>query len=330
MTLFFFLPLLFVYFINLLALFIAFNRLRKGLNRSFLPRLKILVSSAIHVFVLVLYWLIFFSIYGWAFANRDNRTYNGGLFAMVNFIFASKGFSSFLIWILTTDHKNLKNFNAEEKVEDNVALREEVLSFATAGIRNTARAGPTLTAEHTVLARKPQQTGGKDTAALTTLVTPLFFIRFVLGEAEELAAIETIVSSKRRSVDDNFSRTTVSSTPATMLSRVSTRLSSPQRLSQRATIVTNRTDSGPFSSSNQRPFQNSGSSSGRADSSSDRDYDEEEGERSETSEREAERKRKEEEEEEERKREEESDYHRRSSDMIDASETYEGNRKKGK
>jgi hypothetical protein len=228
MTIFFFVPLNVVYFINVFALIIAYTRLRKGLNRSFLPRLKILVSGAVHVFVLILFWFFFFLTYGWAFYNRDNRTYNGGMFACVNCIMASKGFSVFITWILTTNKQTLKNLDGEEeKIEDNVALREEVLTFATAGIRSTARAGPTVSAEKQVLVRRPQTASrpsamrrstdpssvdSKDNS--TTVVTPYFFLKFMLGQAEEFTAIEALVSNKRRSVDDNFQRQTVASHPS--------------------------------------------------------------------------------------------------------------------
>jgi hypothetical protein len=230
MTIFFFVPLNVVYFINLFALIIAYTRLRKGLNRSFLPRLKILVSGAVHVFVLILFWFFFFLTYGWAFYNRDNRTYNGGMFACVNCILASKGFSVFITWILTTNKQTLKNLEGEEeKIEDNVALREEVLTFATAGIRSTARAGPTVSAEKQVLVRRPQTASrpsamrrstdpssvdSKDNTNSTTVVTPYFFLKFMLGQAEEFTAIEALVSNKRRSVDDNFQRQTVASHPS--------------------------------------------------------------------------------------------------------------------
>lgn len=126
MTIFFFVPLNVIYVVNLLALLLAFNRLRKGLNRSFLPRLKMLVSSSITVLVLILYWLLFFVTYGWAFYNRRNTTYEGGLVSVLTCLMASKGFSCLITWILTTNSLNLKNLDGdEEKLEENVALREE-------------------------------------------------------------------------------------------------------------------------------------------------------------------------------------------------------------
>jgi hypothetical protein len=187
MTVFFFVPLNLIYIINLIVLFIAYNRLRKGLTRSFLPRLKLLVSSTVHVFVLVLFWLIFFIIYGSAFYNRDYAGYNGNLSALVNSVIASKGFSSFMIWLLATETEASDNSGTEQesdeqkvKAQDNVALREELLSFATAGIRSTARAGPTVTPSKAMIVRRPQQ-AHENTSNMKNMITPYFFIKFIFS-----------------------------------------------------------------------------------------------------------------------------------------------------
>jgi hypothetical protein len=251
MTIFFFVPLNVVYGINLLALFIAYSRLRKGLNRSFLPRLKILVSSAVHVFVLMLFWFFFLMTYAWAFYNRANRTYNGGMFAMVNCIIASKGVSCFVTWILTTHDQNMKNFVGEEgKVEDNIALREEVLNFATAGIRSTARAGPTVTPDKVVLVRRPQMSSADSQS--NNVVTPYFFLKFMLGESHEFATIENIISNKRRSVDDHFVRQTVSNQSLAQAQAPRPSSDASARFSQRATLPSGSRES----IMDRKPFEN--------------------------------------------------------------------------
>lgn len=58
----FFIPLLFIYSVCSVSLVLAYARLRRGISRTFLPRMKLLVTNTANVIVLILYWfvLIFF------------------------------------------------------------------------------------------------------------------------------------------------------------------------------------------------------------------------------------------------------------------------------
>jgi len=112
MWLLFFTPLLIVYTICVISLIIAYRRLRRGLTKSFLPRLTFLVNNTVNVFILILYWLIFLFTYVWAFFNRYDESYNGGVVAVLYFLLASKGFASLIIFTIAADddHQSLDIF----------------------------------------------------------------------------------------------------------------------------------------------------------------------------------------------------------------------------
>ena len=196
----FFIPLLFIYTVCTGSLVIAYVRLRRGITRTFLPRMKLLVTNTANVIVLILYWFFLVLIYSWAFFARYNPMYNSYLTDVLSFIFASKGFSALIVWILISDN----TFKAgDETIDANKALREEVLNFATAGIRSSARAGPRMSKDRRAVTRVPQQAAN---SGPKTKITPSFFLKFILGQHEEVAAVQKMISNKRRSVHESFKR----------------------------------------------------------------------------------------------------------------------------
>jgi hypothetical protein len=171
---------------------------------------------------------------------------------------ASKGCSALLVWILTGNNSQLglttaskktdgNEDNIAETVDANKALREEVLNFATAGIRSSARAGAKATPDRKMITRRPQQHESADSGAFENLINPMFFVRFVLGYTDELTALEELVGNKQRSVNETFMRQTTTIQPSPNSSHLRTRTPSTastvnngvdgMRLSQRPTIV---------------------------------------------------------------------------------------------
>jgi hypothetical protein len=138
---FFFVPLLLVYSFGLLSLWVAYNRLRSGLTKSFLPRLQLLVNSTTNVFALTLFWLVFIVIYALAFFFRDDQHVNELFWDVLNFTVGSKGFCCLVVWMTVNSRDTIMNDDKEENIDANKSLREEVLQYATAGIRSAARAG---------------------------------------------------------------------------------------------------------------------------------------------------------------------------------------------
>lgn len=229
-------------------------RLRKGVTRSFLPRMRLLLMNAVNLIVHMLYWAVFVLFYSWTFWTRsqfkadENMPTNN----IIHFVMGSKGFSALLVWILTADNTQL-GFAAQNKKTDgdevaetidaNKALREEVLSFATAGIRSSARAGAKVTPDRKMITRRPQQHDSSDANDFKSLINPMFFLRFILGYTDELTALEELVANKQRSVNENFQRQTVTISPnATSVSLRNRGLSASfsednMRFSQRPTVV---------------------------------------------------------------------------------------------
>jgi hypothetical protein len=234
----FVMPLLFVYVFCVLTIVYAFLRLQRGLTRSFLPRLRLLVANTANVVVLSFYWSCFFLIYAWTFFTRhDIGSFNSTLFNILTFTIGSKGVASLISWIFVTDAIAFLKTDAEsETVDANKALREEVLSFATAGIRSTARAGSSITPEQPVIRRRPI------VIAHTTKnnkINGYFFIRFMMGETEEVAAIREMANQKRRSLNSSFVRYSSLHQPTDQPSISEQQsVSHPNaRLSQRATVI---------------------------------------------------------------------------------------------
>lgn len=138
---YFFVPLLVIYMVCLFSLITAYLRLRRGVTRSFLPRMRLLIMNTVNLVVHMLYWTVFVMFYMWTFWSKDqfkadnNQPTNNILY----FVMGSKGCSALLVWILTANNSQLgltakvnssSNSNNEENVNEtidaNKALREEV------------------------------------------------------------------------------------------------------------------------------------------------------------------------------------------------------------
>lgn len=259
---YFFVPLLLIYMVCLSSLIVAYMRLRRGVTRSFLPRMRLLIMNTVNLVVHMLYWAVFVLFYAWTFWTKSQ--FKSGASQPTNniiyFVMGSKGCSALLVWILTANNSHLGLTTQKEKSDDenisetidaNKALREEVLSFATAGIRSSARAGAKLTPDRKMITRRPQQHESTGSEAFRELINPGFFLRFILGYTDELRELEELVANKQRSVNETFMRqtVTVSSTSASVHVRNRTASSvsvvdssgrETSRLSQRPTVVSGK------------------------------------------------------------------------------------------
>jgi hypothetical protein len=114
-----------------------------------------------------------------------------------------------------------------------------VLSLATAGIRSSAKDGTNLTIDATLTVRRPITIA--QTHKEKSFINPYFFIRFMLGETEEIRKVREMVSSKRRSINSSFTRSSMPD-PANSsfiggFGEGTNRLSETHRLSQRPTVL---------------------------------------------------------------------------------------------
>jgi len=105
------------------------------------------------------------------------------------------------VYIIVVDMNFKLSKETQENVEANIALREEVLNFATAGIRSSTREAHKAKPERLKISRRPKRTACDDSSKL---ITPLFFFRFVLGLPMEVAAVEKLINENSRRVNSNF------------------------------------------------------------------------------------------------------------------------------
>jgi hypothetical protein len=239
----FFLPLFLVYLFCSLMVVLAYFRLRKGLSQSFLPRVKLLITSITNIVVLMLYWGLAMFMYGITFVLRGDVYDSNNTFKVLMLFIASKAFSSLVVWINQTDylHPKKDEDNAtNDSVDANEALREEVLSFATAGIRSTSRR-EIINPDIPFLKRKPFLADFKE----NTLITPGFFFRLLFDhDGDGLKAIQTMMEQNKRQMktvggDEEYQRLVGQST-------VSVSVADGTRLSQRQTLPSNSLTHNPL------------------------------------------------------------------------------------
>lgn len=222
----FFVPLIVIYIICVIILNFSYAKLKKGISRTFLPRMKLLVTNTVNMLSQLLYWFIVALFYIMTSVSVGS-SHGSMLNKVLLFIIATKGFSSLFVWIIVGEHSYESKLEQEQTVDANQALREEVLQFATGGIRSAGRDGSKVTSDRKFIKRVPQKTNGNPTTK--RMITPYFFMRFLLGLEEESKAIEDMVSCNRRSVNDSFDSQTLKREKFSI---------GTERLSQRATVPT--------------------------------------------------------------------------------------------
>lgn len=145
-----YIPVLVTYVFALVTLVVAFERLRQGIPQTILHRMKAFVLNSINAITYLVYWLITGVIYSAMFGScapgdiTVNYIAAHNMLHLLIFLIASKGLWSIIVWILTVDvsfgptgDKGEEN-DAEDRLDLNSALRQEVLTFATKGIRHCA------------------------------------------------------------------------------------------------------------------------------------------------------------------------------------------------
>lgn len=136
--LFLYIPLFVVYCYAVRVIWGAYNNLKKGISKTFQHRVKVLVLNSINIGIYVLYWFVLFLFYFWAyFFASDNRALARGFWKLLWFFLSSKGFADLLVFIFISDDE-VKNDDEATAVDFNAALRQEVLHYATTGIRECA------------------------------------------------------------------------------------------------------------------------------------------------------------------------------------------------
>ncbi len=147
----FFVPVFVIYILCVLSLYLAYVRLKLGVTKTFLPRMKLLITNTTNMFILIFYWFFICIFYTLAYATQ-NSDFN----RIVMFLLSSKGFSALFVYIIVIDMNLKLTKENQENVEANTALREEVLNFATAGIRSSTREAHKAKPERHKVSRRPK------------------------------------------------------------------------------------------------------------------------------------------------------------------------------
>jgi hypothetical protein len=193
----FYMPLFLIYVSALAILVSSFMRLRHGISRTFIHRLKALIVNTVNVLVSSFYWLLVMFMLGLSKSSGNNMS-NGRLYKVTAYFLASKGITCVIVWILTSDVRLDKNdLHDDEGVALNMALRQEVLYYATKGIQSSVDIKYTGYSDQTIVVFKLNKNPELNTQSNT--LSPRFFIRLLLGYKEEKEIISHLMEQTEES-----------------------------------------------------------------------------------------------------------------------------------
>jgi hypothetical protein len=173
---FLYIPLIIVYVYCIRVLFGAYSHLSKGISKTFQHRVRVLVMNSLNIGIYMAYWAVlgFFYALAYGFSN-SSPTLSRWFWRVVMFIISSKGFADWLVFILVSDANVLTSDHATESLDFNGALRQEVLHYATTGIREcAARKSPTPTKRKLVLLMTQKNTPLTNILTLQHLIALVF------------------------------------------------------------------------------------------------------------------------------------------------------------
>mmetsp|Transcript_1142 Transcript_1142/g.998 ORF Transcript_1142/g.998 Transcript_1142/m.998 type:complete len:1070 (-) Transcript_1142:43-3252(-) len=300
-----YIPLVVIFTICSAILVKAYLRLRQGIPLTVIHRMKILIANSINISICMSYWAVILACYGGAYLawyNYEN-TLASLLFQGALYVLSSKGVTSILVYITIMNIKlssnepsyvsnpsNLSRIstnnmdrrhsssatateklnNTDERLDLNNALRQEILHFATTGIRCSAKESESIKSNQSTtnirisqdstptVSNRNQTNNGSLNIDGTTIhnnltnnehdqITLWFFIRLVFGFRREVMAINNMVlnTSRNYSIGSTvhiIKRQSVEPNPSSL---------SSSRLSQRITVLARDPNlSGSFKESN--------------------------------------------------------------------------------
>ena len=137
---FLYIPLIIVYMYCIRVLSAAYSHLSKGISKTFQHRVRVLVMNSLNIGIYLAYWAVLGLFYALAYGFSNSKpTLSRWFWRVVMFIISSKGFADWLVFILVSDANVLSSGgDSSESLDVNGALRQEVLHYATTGIRECA------------------------------------------------------------------------------------------------------------------------------------------------------------------------------------------------
>jgi hypothetical protein len=196
-----YIPLVIIYAICVGILVYAYYRLKRGIPRTIVHRMKALITNSINISIYLLYWFFVAWFYGGSYLAHDNHDDSNAklLFSFLLYLISAKGFASILVWITIINIEIGKSSmdSTTDRLDLNSALRQEVLHFATLGIRCSAKeaANATETKKETVL---KLNINGTEENTLADELTALFFTKLVFGFRAEVKRINLMVRQTSR------------------------------------------------------------------------------------------------------------------------------------
>jgi hypothetical protein len=172
---FVYIPLCIVYVYAVRVIWGAYGNLKKGISKTFQHRVKVLLLNSINIGIYILYWFVLFVFYFWAYALATSKPHVSlGFWKLLWFFLSSKGFADLLVFIFISDDE-VKSDDETTAVDFNAALRQEVLHYATTGIRECAnRATSIKTKNKLVLIMNQKNTPLKSIFNFRSLVKIVF------------------------------------------------------------------------------------------------------------------------------------------------------------
>ena len=215
----FYTPLIITYGVSVYVVITAYNRLKSGISKTFQHRVRVLLTNSINIGVCLLYWLFLIVFYVSTFllvsGGTNNFTHARITLMILQYMIPAKGVSTIIVWILVTNlnlseaqSKSSEQLEGAAAADDggdtaaldlNSALRQEVLFYATAGIRSCTKSSIKLKEDpHKIVVRLNH---GIEQSKSTPF-TPLFFMRLVMGMPEQVNELSIFVndSDKRLSM----------------------------------------------------------------------------------------------------------------------------------
>jgi hypothetical protein len=156
-----------------------------------------MITSITSLLAFTLYWVLYMILYGITYETESTNT-----FKILLFILASKSFSDLIVWINQFDHYENNNNNNNNSIGGNdettstsdAGIRAEVLMFAIAGIRSTAREELTMDSI-SIFKRKPFLTEIKE----KKMFTFWFFLLLLFDHnGEGLQTIQQTMEQNKR------------------------------------------------------------------------------------------------------------------------------------
>jgi hypothetical protein len=229
----FYIPLILVYIVASISLVVAYRKLRHGISSTIIHRMKALVTNGINVIVYMVYWGLLAALLLLAYViNNDNG--ERWVLRILLFMMSAKGATASVVWVLTVDVHFSKpdpsgaNVDGDDAgVDLNGALRQELLYFATTGIRTSACKSGDLIPMQPKSKLRLKRTQEKSSVD----VSGFFFINLILGREQEKRKIAGMAAAARKKVSLRLMGTEHLLQAAIQDSEVET------RMSQRATIA---------------------------------------------------------------------------------------------